>query len=74
MGLTGEQNVQINNQKQNIKITASSGIPQGSAIGPKLFILCINDIHEISKKLNFLFADDTTVYRSGNNLELVSSV
>uniref|UniRef100_A0A3B3B6W1 Reverse transcriptase domain-containing protein n=1 Tax=Oryzias melastigma TaxID=30732 RepID=A0A3B3B6W1_ORYME len=66
-----QQYVQINHSKSKYE-TVFSGIPQGSVIGPKLFILFINDIHEISKKLNFLlFADDTTVYRSGENLESV---
>ena len=45
------------------------GIPQGSILGPLLFILYVNDIVNSSTLLNFiLFADDTNLFHSGQNL------
>ena len=47
--------------------TIQCGVPQGSILGPILFLLFINDMHTATK-LNLLsFADDTTVYVSGKH-------
>ena len=44
--------------------TVEAGVPQGSVLGPTLFLVYINDIvHEIESVIK-LFADDTNVYLS----------
>ena len=62
------QYVEFNGCKSNVKNIAC-GVPQGSILGPLLFILYINDIVNTSPILKFvLFADDTTILYSHNDL------
>ena len=54
-----------NSELKNIKC----GVPQGSILGPVLFILYINDMCEVSKLLNIiLFADDSSIFYSTRNI------
>jgi hypothetical protein len=66
------QFVSISNCKSELK-TILHGVPQGSVLGPLLFLLYINDLHEAIKfsEVN-LFADDTTLFQFGASLKSLS--
>ena len=53
-------------------MTIRCGVPQGSILGPLLFILYVNDICNVSEQLKLiLFADDTSVFMSNTDINVL---
>ena len=69
-----KQYVSLNGESSELKQIAC-GVPQGSCLGPLLFLLYINDLPNISEVLHFyLFADDTNIYYEADNMEKLETV
>ena len=66
------QQVRIGKELSNVsKVT--SGIPQGSVLGPVLFTIFINDLPECVNGLCKIFADDTKVYNTCDNHNILQN-
>ena len=63
--LSGRTQCVVLNEVKSKIARVTSGIPQGSVLGPILFVIYINDMPEVVDKdsIVYLFADDTKVFR-----------
>ena len=65
------QCVKINNAQSDNKAIVC-GVPQGSVLGPLLFLIYINDIYKSAPKVCFhLFADDTCLFYSNKSYKKI---
>ena len=62
-----KQYVSIDGTNSELK-EVDCGVPQGSVLGPILFLLFINDLHRATNFSTFMFADDTTFQMSAQNV------
>ena len=71
----------LNNRKQRVVLNGfsadycniESGVPQGSVLGPLLFLIYINDLERNIKSNVKFFADDTMLFSIVNDLKISAS-
>ena len=67
--LTDRSQYVIYDGKQSMTHNIKCGVPQGSILGPLLFIIYVNDVCNVSNLLlSIMYADDTAVLLSGKSL------
>ena len=66
--LTGRKQYVMYNNAQSSMQYITCGVPQGSVQGPLLFLIYINVHNCLKHSKSIVFADDTTIFASCNNL------
>ena len=68
--LTNRQQYTAMGNTVSSRQAVTCGIPQGSSLGPVLYLIYINDLPNCSSALAFrIFADDTNVFASARDLK-----
>ena len=53
--------------------SVSSGVPQGSILGPLFFLIYVNDVERsCSNSKVRLYANDTVLYTSGTDMKIIA--
>ena len=73
--LSNRQQFVEHDNKRSVLEKISFGVPQGSVLGPLLFLIYINDLPDQCKTTkSVLFADDTSILAKGDNRECINNL
>ena len=72
--LLGRTQAVVLEGERSSEVPVTSGVPQGSVLGPLLFLLYINDLPQNVQSQVRLFADDTAVYLTVTSPEDVNTL
>ena len=70
--LSGRTQIVVLENEKSGTVPVTSGVPQGSVLGPILFLLYINDLPDRTRLKIRLFADDKTIYMAVSNLNVTT--
>ena len=73
--LNGRSQYVSYNNCNSATLNTSIGIPQGSILGPLVFLLYVDDLNYVSPNLSCIqFADDTNIFSTGSSLDDIFNV